>query len=437
MNYDSVLTIAQNSKGEGMQQRTQTRHHAVRGRRSILGAALPATMWASSLSPASAAGGSATSARAGAIDSVLDQAVRSGTIVGASVIVAERGRTVSQRAVGLVDREAGVAMRTDTLFRLASMTKPVICVAALALMEQGRLSLDAPVTRWLPDFRPALPDGRRPVITIRHLMTHTAGLGYGFLEPETGPYHRAGVSDGLDHSALTLAENIARIASVPLLFAPGTAWHYSLAIDVLGGVIERVTGQDLPAAVRTLVTGPLGLNTMTFSVPENTPIAIPYGDGGAAGAMRMTDPFSLKFGPGHVVYAPSRAFDPAAWPSGGVGMLGTAADYLRFAEAIRTGGAGILKPESVAAMTGNAIGDLPVGAAGPGFGWGLGVAVLTDPTKAGLPLSPGSWNWSGLYGTGFWVDPVRELSVVALTNTAVAGMTGPFPLALRRAVYSA
>lgn len=354
-----------------MQQRKQPRDHSGTGRRNILGAALPAAVWASSLSPASAAGGSAASSRARAIDSVLDQAVRSGTIVGASMVVSERGRIIYRRAVGLADREAGIAMREDTLFRLASMTKPVTCVAALALMEQGRLSLDAPVTRWLPDFRPALPDGRQPVITIRHLMTHTAGLGYGFVEPETGPNHRAGVSDGLDHSRLTLKENIARIASVPLLFAPGTAWHYSLAIDVLGGVIERVTGHGLPSAIRMLVTGPLGLNTMTFTVPENTPVAIPYGDGGATGAVRMTDPFRLKFGPGHVVYSPSRAFDPAAWPSGGVGMLGTAADYLRFAEAIRTGSGGILKPQNIAAMTGNAIGDLPVGAAGPGFGWAL------------------------------------------------------------------
>ncbi|MBF0851446.1 beta-lactamase family protein [Gluconobacter sp. R75690] len=421
-----------------MRQKTETGHSAAPvSRRSILGTTLPAAAWLSSRSSASAAEVSTSSARTTAIDSVLQNAVHSGSLVGATVLVSERGKIVYERAFGSADREAGIATQTGTLFRLASMTKPVICVAALALMEQGKLSLDAPVTQWLPDFRPALPDGRQPVITIRHLMTHTAGLGYGFLEPETGPYHRKGISDGLDHARLTLQENIARIATVPLLFEPGTAWHYSLAIDVLGGVIERVTGLTLPTAIRTLVTGPLGLTSLAFSIPQGTPIAVPYADGGTGGAIRMTDPFQLKFGPGHIVYSPSRAFDPAAWPSGGVGMVGTAGDYLRFAEAIRTGGSGVLKPESVAAMTTNAIGTLPVGAAGPGFGWGLGVAVLTDPTRAGLPLSPGSWNWSGLYGTGFWVDPARELSAVALTNTAVAGMSGSFPRALRHAVYTA
>lgn len=405
------------------------------GRRSILGAAIPAAAWLSS-TPLTAASDVPPTSRTSAIDSVLGNAVRSGMIVGGIVMVSEGGRTVYDRAFGSADREAGIPTRSETLFRLASMTKPVICVAALALMEQGKLTLEAPVTQWLPDFRPALPDGRQPVITIRHLMTHTAGLGYGFLEPEAGPCHRHGVSDGLDRSGFTLQENIARIASVPLLFAPGTAWRYSLAIDVLGGVIERVTSLDLPKAIEMLVTGPLGLTSMTFVIPEGTPIAIPYGDGGPTGAIRMTDPFRLKFGPGHIIYSPSRAFDPAAWPSGGVGMVGTAGDYLRFAEAIRTGGSGILKPETVVAMTTNAIRDLPVGAAGPGFGWGLGVAVLTDPIKADLPLSSGSWNWSGLYGTGFWVDPARELSVVALTNTAVAGMTGAFPRSLRHAVYT-
>jgi CubicO group peptidase (beta-lactamase class C family) len=117
-------------------------------------------------------------------------------------------------------------------------------------------------------------------------------------------------------------------------------------------------------------------------------------------------------------------------------MVGTASDYLRFAEAMRTGGAGIVRPETAALMTTNAVGDLQVGAAGPGFGWGLGVAVLIDPAAAKSPASAGTWNWSGVYGTNFWVDPAEKLSVVALTNTAVAGMTGNFPAALRRAVYA-
>ncbi|WP_408436110.1 serine hydrolase domain-containing protein [Paraburkholderia caffeinilytica] len=369
-----------------------------------------------------------------ALDTVIFDAVNSGRIVGATVIAAKDGEIVYRRAAGFTDREARRPMTENEVCRLASMTKPIVCVTALALIDRDRLRLEDPVTRWLPDFRPKLPDGREPVITVRHLLTHTAGLTYGFLEAEDGPYHRLGVSDGLDHSGLSLEENLRRIASAPLLFEPGTAWHYSVAIDVLGAVIERVAGMTLPDAVQRIVMDPLGISSIRFVASDNTVLATPYGDASPQPA-RMTDPFSLAFGQSAIVYSPARAFDPTAFPSGGVGMVGTAEDYLRFAEAIRSGGAGIIRPETVAAMTSNAIGDLPVGAAGPGFGWGLGVAVLRDPAAAKSPVSAGAWSWSGVYGTNFWVDPAAGISVVALTNTAVAGMTGNFPMALRRAVY--
>ncbi len=390
-------------------------------------------------SPASAATPSAPAIqprwnRAKALDAVILDAVNSGHIVGATVIAAKDGEIVYRHAAGFADRETRRPMTENEVCRLASMTKPIVCVTALALIDGGRLGLEDPVTRWLPEFRPKLPDGREPVITVRHLLTHTAGLTYGFLEAEDGPYHRLGVSDGLDHSGLSLEENLRRIASAPLLFEPGTGWHYSVAIDVLGAVIERVSGMPLPDAVQRIVTGPLGMSSVRFVATANTVLATPYGDASPQ-PTRMTDPFSLRFGQSAIVYSPARAFDSTAFPSGGVGMVGTAEDYLRFAEAIRSGGAGIIRPETVAAMTSNAIGDLPVGAAGPGFGWGLGVAVLRDPVAAKSPVSAGAWNWSGVYGTNFWVDPAAGISVVALTNTAVAGMTGNFPIALRRAVY--
>ncbi|MGF6239506.1 CubicO group peptidase (beta-lactamase class C family) [Paraburkholderia sp. GAS38] len=372
--------------------------------------------------------------RAKALDAVMLDAVNSGYIVGATVIAAKDGEIVYRRAAGFADRETRRPMTENEVCRLASMTKPIVCVTALALIDDGRLGLEDPVTRWLPEFRPKLPDGREPVITVRHLLTHTAGLTYGFLEAEDGPYHRLGVSDGLDHSGLSLDENLRRIASAPLLFEPGTGWHYSVAIDVLGAVIERVSGMTLPDAVQRIVTGPLGMSSVRFVATADTVLATPYGDASPQ-PTRMTDPFSLRFGQSAIVYSPARAFDATAFPSGGVGMVGTAEDYLRFAEAIRTGGAGIIRPQTVVAMTSNAIGDLPVGAAGPGFGWGLGVAVLRDPAAAKSPVNAGAWNWSGVYGTNFWVDPAAGISVVALTNTAVAGMTGNFPIALRRAVY--
>jgi CubicO group peptidase (beta-lactamase class C family) len=371
--------------------------------------------------------------RADTLDRVIEAAISARHIVGAVVIAARNGEIVYRRAAGYADRDSHRPMRTNETFRLASMTKAIVSVAALALMERGLLQLDDPVTRWLPEFRPRLSDGREPVITVRHLLTHTAGLGYGFLEPQDGPYHRLGVSDGLDDSGLTLPENLRRIAAAPLLFQPGTNWHYSVATDVLGAVLERVTGTGLPQLVRDIVTAPLGMSSVRFVVPADSVLATPYGDA-APEPIGMTNPFQLPFFGSAISYSPARAFDAQAFPSGGTGMVGTAGDYLRFIEAIRTGGGGVLRPQSAAALTSNAIGNL---APGPGFGWGLGVQVLRDPAAAQTPLHAGAWNWGGVYGTHFWVDPTERLSLVALTNTAVAGMIGAFPTALQQAVYPA
>ncbi|WP_207461415.1 serine hydrolase domain-containing protein [Azospirillum sp. SYSU D00513] len=371
------------------------------------------------------------------IDAVIDRAIDAGRIVGAVVLVARDGEVLHRRAAGLADREAGRPMREDALFRLASVTKPITSAAALALMERGRLGLDDPVRRWLPDFRPRLADGREPVLTVRHLMTHTAGLAYGFLEPDGGPYQRAGVSDGMDQPGLSFAENLRRIASVPLAYEPGTAWSYSVATDLLGAVLAEAAGMPLPDLVEELVTGPLGMVDTAFSVRDPARLAVPYGDApDKVGApVRMGEPHRVRHGQGHVRCSPARAFDPASFPSGGAGMTGGAGDVLRLLEALRRGGAPVLAPESVRALTTNAIGDLTVTTAAPGWGFGLGVAVLKDPRPSGTPQAAGTWRWGGVYGHSWFVDPAERLTVVSLTNTAVAGMTGAFPDALRNAVY--
>jgi CubicO group peptidase (beta-lactamase class C family) len=368
------------------------------------------------------------------LDTVIDQAIGEERIVGTVVLVAEDGQVVYRRAAGFADREEGVRVREDTVFRFASLTKPIVSVAALALMERGDLRLDSPVTDWIPWFRPKLGDGTEPVITVRHLMTHTAGLTYGFMELPDSQFHQAGISDGLDQPGLSMEENLRRIASVPLNHAPGRRWNYSVATDVLGEVIARCAGMTLPVVVERLVTGPLGMRHTSFTAAEGVPLATAYADGDPR-PVPMGEPHRILFGRSGIHYSPARAFDETSFPSGGGGMVGTAPDFLDFLEALRMGGAPLLKPESVEVLTTNAIDDLRVNPVGPGWGFGLGVAVLKDPELAESPESAGTWRWGGAYGHSWFVDPARRLSVVALTNTAVAGMNGPYPNAIRDAVY--
>jgi CubicO group peptidase (beta-lactamase class C family) len=376
------------------------------------------------------------------LDAVIDQAISEDRIVGAVVLVARDGEIIYRRAAGYADREAARPAQEDTIFRLASMSKPIVSLAALALADQGALTLDDPVTRWLPDFRPKLEDGSTPTITVRHLLTHTAGLNYGFLEPEDGPYHAAGVSDGLDYPVhadggrLTLEENMQRLAAAPLLYEPGTQWHYSLATDVLGAVVAAAGGAPLPEVVKQTVTGPLGMTDTSFVVHTGARgrLAAPYVDGDPQ-PVRVGDPHILHFGASPLELSPARAMDPQAYPSGGAGMCGTAADYLKLLEAIRTGGSGVVKPQTARAYTSNSLGDLAVTLGGPGWEWGLGVAVLKDPQSAGVPHNPGTWHWAGLYGTHFWVDPEAKVTTVVMTNTTPEGVMGGFRQAIAQAIY--
>lgn len=188
------------------------------------------------------------------LDEVFGAALRERRVVGAVAVVARDGQVQYRRAHGLADREGSLPMREDTLFRLASVTKPIVTVAVLRLVGDELIRLDDPVTRWLPDFTPRLPDGSTPALTIHHLLTHTAGLSYGLLEEPDSPFHALGISDGIDVVDFDLRENLRRLALAPLQFAPGSAWRYSLALDVLGAVVENATGLPLDLAVEKLVT---------------------------------------------------------------------------------------------------------------------------------------------------------------------------------------
>ncbi len=369
------------------------------------------------------------------IDAAIDRALAERRIVGTVVLVAQDGRLVYRRAAGLADREAGRTMREDSVFLYASLTKPMVTAAALRLVEEGRIALADPVTKFLPDFRPKLADGSEPVITIHHLLTHTSGLIYGFAEPADGPYHRAGVSDGLDAPGRSFADNLRRIASVPLAFAPGSAWSYSVALDVLGAALEQAAGESLSDIVRSRVTEPLGLEDTGFGPPDRSRLAAAYADDEPA-PVRMGEHYAIpaprEFA--GLSFAPGRIFDPASYPSGGAGMAGTAGDFLVFLEALRRGGAPILKPETVQAMATSQIPGLAMPAS-PGTTFGYGFALVTDPAAAGVPMTAGTWRWGGVYGHSWFVDPARRLSVVGLTNTALEGMKGQFVADLRAAIY--
>ncbi|NUP12826.1 MAG: beta-lactamase family protein [Polyangiaceae bacterium] len=367
------------------------------------------------------------------LDAVAQRAVDEHRIVGTVMVVAHRGEIVYRKAHGYADREAQQPMAVDTVHRFASLTKPIVAVALLRLADRGAVDLDAPVTNWLPEFRPRLADKTSPPITLRQLLTHTSGLGYRFAEPADGPYHKLGVSDGMDASGITLDENLRRLAEAPLLSAPGAAWNYSLSIDVLGRVIEKVTHQDLESAIRNLVTNPVGMKDTSFIATEPSRLATPYADGKPE-PVRMTASFQNPFAASTVDFSPGRALDKGAYFSGGAGMVGTADDYLRLLEVLRTGGAPLLKEPTANALFDNAIGELDT-FRGPGWGFGLIGAVLVDPKLAKEHASAGSIDWGGAYGHTWSIDRAAELTIVVLTNTAFEGMIGKYPHEVREAIY--
>jgi len=368
------------------------------------------------------------------LDRTIDQALADRRIVGTVITLMRAGEVAYRRAAGHADREAGREMRPDALFRLASLSKTILSAAAMVLVDRGVLTVSDPVRQWLPDFNPATRDGQRPVLTIHHLLTHTAGLSYGFYEPDDGPYHRAGVSDGLDLSGLSLAEELRRISAAGLVEIPGTRWRYSIASDVLGAIVAKAAGEPLPDAVRRLVTGPLGMTDTGFVVADPARLAVPYADARPE-PIRMGEPQLVSFrGLGMLRFSPSRVFDPSQFPSGGTGMVGSADDLIRFLEGLRNGGQPILKPETVRRMTTNRIGALPVPGL-PGWGFGYGCTTLEDPAPAKTRQSVGSWAFTSAYGHSFFVDPARQITLVALTNTAIEGGFGAFVPAIRDAVY--
>ncbi|MND85190.1 Esterase EstB [compost metagenome] len=372
------------------------------------------------------------------VQNVVQKAIDNNQLVGAAVIVAQHGKVIHREALGLSDRERSISMTTDTVFRLASVSKVIVSTAALVLVAQNKLNLDEFIHHQLPYFQPKLENGKFVPITLRQLLSHTAGLNYRFLEPDSsGTYSQAGVSDGMDSSDISLDENLRRIATVPLLYKPGKGWGYSLATDVLGALIEKVYGKPLDQAVRELVTDRLKMNNTCFVVPDNQHVATAYVSDSPEPHILLEEEVVSPFeGCVGINFSPRRIFNSQAFFSGGAGMAGTVEDFFSLLEALRKDDSLFLPTELIAEMTKDQTSGYELPNA-PGFGFGLGFSVLRNAQQALSPESEGTWRWGGAYGHSWFVDKKHNLSVIAFTNTLYEGMSGKFVTDLRDAVYKA
>jgi CubicO group peptidase (beta-lactamase class C family) len=333
--------------------------------------------------------------------------------------------------------------------RIYSMTKPIVTVAALTFYEEGRFQLDEPISRILPEFeatRVHVAGGGAGMetaalespITVRQLMTHTAGLTYGFFDP--GPVGDAYRAQGVDFGRreVSLAEMAARAAAVPLCFQPGTRWRYSIATDVLGRLVEVVAGKPLGAVLAERVLDPLGMAGTGFDLtPERAALLPACYEKTEAGGMRRVDGRS-----------DSRWLGRPVMQSGGGGLISTLPDYLRFTEMLRRGGAlggaRVLGRKTVELMMSNHLpGDIasisqPTFSEMPmtGIGFGLGGSVLLDPARAQILGSPGEFAWGGVASTGFWIDRKEAISVVHLTQL-MPSSSWPIRRELRVLTYQA
>jgi CubicO group peptidase (beta-lactamase class C family) len=340
------------------------------------------------------------------ITSALEGDVASGKIPGAYLLVGRNGQVAYRKGFGVQGPGQTAPMTEETIFRVFSMTKPIVSVTAMTLVEEGKLNVDDPVSKYLPEFadvRVLQSDGStRPAaspILVRHLMSHTSGLIYGFIEPASalGKMYAAG---GENRTDVTPREYARLIAALPLKVDPGLAWNYSRSTDILGAVIEVASGQTLDVAVRERVTGPLGMTDTAFFQPE--------GKRSRFAESKTADGLYYN-------YATATPF-----LSGGGGLSSTAEDYLRFTLMLAGDGeyrgVRVLKSETLAAMrvdqTDPAIRGKGLFFPGPGMGFGLGFSLVLDDTRQ--RPGTGTFSWNGIAGTEFWVDPKNDLFMIFL-----------------------
>ena len=336
---------------------------------------------------------------------VLRREVASGRLPGAVAMVARRGQIALFEAVGQQDPTTGTPMQTDSIFRIYSMTKPVVSVAVMMLVERGQLLLSDPVSRWLPEYakqQVATANGLESVkqeATVQDLLRHTAGLTYEFLGDSTVQRQYAQVK--IASRERTNAEFSQTLAALPLQFQPGTVWAYSRATDVLGRLVEVVSGQSLGTFLQAEIFGPLGMVDTGFAVPPDQ-------------HHRIAEPFAHDPDGG----VPMKVLEPRQVPAmegGGGGLMSTAMDYTRFLQCLRNrgelNGVRLLGPHTVDFMTADHLGDIPADGTllPPGHGFGLGFAVRTHLGLSPVPGSVGLYYWGGIAGTTFFVDPALDM----------------------------
>jgi CubicO group peptidase (beta-lactamase class C family) len=372
-----------------------------------------------------------------AIHEMLEGEVRKKRIAGAVAVLARKDRLVYLDPVGFADAEARKPMSPFTIFRICSMTKPITSAAVMILVDDGRIRLDDPVSKFIPEFRESQVGIRRPEgeesagldlvpprreITIKDLLTHTSGVTYTFMgkEPFAGLYRKAGVTDGLVESDLTLEENARRIAAVPMLFHPGAAWEYGLSTDVLGRVVEVASGERFDEFLRKRIFEPLRMKDTHFRLPPEkrerlAAVYRPRADGTIE---------RLPAGPnvnGYLVHSESYPYaGPGTYFSGGAGLVSTVLDYARFLRMLlaggELGGVRILEEKTVALMTSDHCAGVDLGIKNHGDGFGLGFGVVTEKGKDLGLGSPGTFSWGGFYYTYFWVDPRADLAGVIMAQ---------------------
>jgi len=373
----------------------------------------------------------------------VEREIADGNLVGTVTLVARHGQVVHFEAAGRNGLDDERPMETDALFRIFSMTKPITTVAAMMLYEEGAFHLGDPVAKYLPELaNMQLSIDGKPVppqrsMTIEQLMTHTAGLtnGWHIEHPVERTYRDAALHQSADLNAF-----IDKLATLPLRFEPGTRYHYSVATDVLGALVERLSGQTLEHFFQTRIFDPLEMHDTFFNVPDDK-------------MPRMAG--------GHLWSAEQQAMEPmpagllpplsgVTLFSGGGGLISTARDYWRFCEMLRRGGSldgvRILGPKTVQAMTmarlapevrDNGATEYPASHLYPGQSFGLGAGVITDPAQAGVVSSKGEYSWGGIANTKFWIDPEEDLVVVFMTQVLGTPHSDRHRFDLKVATYQA